>query len=123
MTAETNDNGDDYKIELAREGGGLSLSINSETTLIDAGFMPASLWNNASVGNGTVIDPADGDLMKVSIRESGEETITVRGREIRAIRYEMSGDFQRSLWYDRRDVLVQVSFEAEDGSEIRYKLR
>lgn len=123
MTADTNDNGDDYHIAIEPNGGALSLSINGAAVPIDANTYPVSLWNNARPLRGTVLDPADGDLMKVSVREDGEETVSVRGRNIRARRYTMTGDFQRDLWYDRRGVLVQVRFKAEDGSEIRYVLR
>jgi hypothetical protein len=123
MTAETNDNGDDYRVAVTANGDALKLSINGAVAPIDTGLVPASLWNIALVGHETVLDPADGDLMKVSIRESGEETIDVRGRQVRARRYVMTGDFERDLWYDRRQVLVQVLFKGEDGSEIRYKLR
>ncbi len=120
LTAETNDNGDDYRIALADDG---DLTVNDETEAIAVGMRPASLWNNAALGDQTLIDPADGDLMKVSVAAAGAETITVRGTEIQASRYEMTGDFQRTLWYDRQNVLVQVLFSGSDGSEIRYRLR
>ena len=123
MTAQTNDNGDDYEVVVAPNGATLDLTVNGAAQSIDARLVPASLWNNALVGDRTVIDPADGELMKVSVRESGEETITVRGRKVRARRYSMTGDFQRDLWYDGDGVLLQVVFQGEDGSEIRYRLR
>ena len=123
MQAETNDNGDDYDIAFTVEGAQGALSINDETTAIDTPLRPASLWNNAVIGDQVTLDPADGDLMSVSVSAAGEEMITVRGWEIRAHRYEMTWDFQRMLWYDRRNVLVQVVFDGRDGSEIRYQLR
>ncbi|NKB55926.1 MAG: hypothetical protein GKS00_06285 [Alphaproteobacteria bacterium] len=123
MVAETNDNGDDYHIEVKPDGSELSLSINGEETPIDPEMVPASLWNIALVKRGSILDPADGDLMKVAIRDSGEEVIEVRGQEIRARRYVMTGDFERDLWYDKQSILVQVRFKGRDGSEIRYSLR
>lgn len=120
LTAETNDNGDDYRIALADDG---DLTVNDETEAIAVGMRPASLWNNAALGDQTLIDPADGELMKVSVAAAGSETITVRGAEIQASRYEMTGEFKRTLWYDQKNVLVQVLFSGRDGSEIRYRLR
>ena len=67
MQAETNDNGDDYDIAFRVEGTEGALSINDQTTSIDTPLRPASLWNNAVVGDQVILDPADGDLMKVSI--------------------------------------------------------
>ncbi len=123
MKAETNDNGDDYDIRLTVDGTLGALSINDETTYVDTPLRPASLWNKAALGDQVILDPADGDLMKVSVAQAGEETITVRGREIRARRYDITGEFQRMLWFDQHNVLVQVVFDGEDGSEIRYQLR
>lgn len=123
MVAETNDNGDNYHIEVKPDGSELSLSINGEETPIDPGMVPASLWNIALVKRNSVLDPADGDLMNVAIRKSGEEVIEVRGQEIRARRYVVTGDFQRDLWYDKQNILVKVRFKGRDGSEIRYSLR
>lgn len=123
MSAKTNDNGDDFKLELSIDGDAGALTTNGETVSIAATSRAASLWNNAVEGNQTVIDPADGEMMKIFVASSGAETIIVRGREIRAFRYDMTGEFQRNLWFDERNVLVQVAFEGEDGSEIRYELR
>ena len=123
MTADTNDNGDVSHVAVKPDGEALSLSVNGDTTPLDAGILPASLWHNAQPLKGSVLDPADGDLMKVSIRKAGEESIVVRGHTIRARHYTITGDFQRDLWYDRHGVLVQVRFKAEDGSEIRYVLQ
>lgn len=123
MTAETEKNGDEYTVAVTREGDSLNLSVNGDVTPVAAGVMPASLWNNAVEGQRTIIDPADGELMNVSVRAAGEETIDVRGHQVRARRYEMTGEFQRDLWFDRKNELVQVRFKGEDGSDIRYRLR
>jgi len=123
MTAETNDNGCDFSINVKAEGDAFRLSVNGVETPIDAGVIPASLWNIALVESGKILDPADGELMQVAIRNSGEEVINVRGRDVRARHFVMTGDFQRDLWYDNSGVLVHVRFTGEDGSEIRYELR
>lgn len=123
MTAETSDNGDDFSINVKTEGDVLRLSVNGVETPIEDGVIPASLWNIALIDRGRIIDPADGDLMQVAVSSSGEEVITVRGRDVRARHFVMTGDFQRDLWYDSRGVLVHVRFMGRDGSEIRYELR
>ncbi len=123
MSVETNDNGDDFRVAVTPDGEGLNLSINGTDSSIDPKTIPASLWYKPMVGHETILDPADGEMMKVTVRASGEEIIQVRGAAIRARRYVMTGDFERNLWYDQRRVLVQVQFEGRDGSEIRYELR
>jgi hypothetical protein len=123
MTAETDDNGDSYRIEVRPDGDKINLSVNGVQTLVDPGIVPASLWNIGMIERRLVLDPADGELMTVSIVAAGEETIEVRGRDTAARRFVMTGDFERDLWYDRDDILVQVRFKGDDGSEIRYRLR
>jgi hypothetical protein len=123
LSATTQDNGDDFQIEVRPDGAGLVLSVNGESTPIEANTVPASLWNIALVGRKVILDPADGEMMAVAISDAGAETITVRGRDVVARHYVMTGDFERDLWYDRDGVLMQVRFKGDDGSEIHYQLR
>lgn len=123
LTATTQDNGDDYQVEVRPDGAGLTLSVNGESTPIEANIIPASLWNIALVTRSLILDPADGELMSVAITDVGAETITIRGRDVAARHYVMTGDFERDLWYDRDGVLMQVRFKGDDGSDIHYQLR
>ena len=123
LSATTADNGDDFQIEVRRNGAGLALSVNGEPALLEADIIPASLWNIALVKRSQILDPADGEIMSVATRDAGDETITVRGREIATRHYIMTGDFERDLWYDRQGVLMQVRFKGDDGSDIVYRLR
>lgn len=123
LTAEAQINSDDFKVEVRPDGAGLSLSINGETTPIDADIVPASLWNIALVNRDRILDPANGKIRSVATSDAGVETIMVRGREVAARRYVMTGDFERELWYDQAGVLMQVRLKGSDGSEILYLLR
>jgi hypothetical protein len=123
MSATTRDNGDDFEIEVQRDGDGLTLTLNGETTPLDGDIVPASLWNIALVTRDQILDPADGEIMAVVTRDAGAQTIRIRGREIVAQHYIMTGDFERDLWYDRQGVLMQVRFKGDDGSDILYQLR
>jgi hypothetical protein len=123
MSATTMDNGDDFEIEVRRDGADLTLTLNGETTPLDADIVPASLWNIALVTRDQILDPADGEIMTVVTRDAGAQTIRVRGREVVAQHYIMTGDFERDLWYDRQGVLMQVRFKGDDGSDILYQLR
>jgi hypothetical protein len=123
MSATTRDNGDNYRIEVRPNGESLSLDVNGSEIAVEPDMMPASLWNIAIVKRGRILDPADGELMKVSIADAGDDTVSVRGRDIPARRYVMTGEFERDLWYDANGVLLQVRFRGDDGSEIRYGLR
>ena len=123
LSADTQINGDDFKVEVRPDGAGLSLSVNGESTPIEAAIIPASLWNIALVNRGRILDPANGEILSVATSDAGTETIAVRGRAVAARRYVMTGDFERELWYDQAGVLMQVRLKGDDGSEILYRLR
>lgn len=123
LSAEAQINGDDFKVEVRPDGAGLSLSINGESTPIEADIVPASLWNIALVNRDRILDPANGKIRSVATSDAGVETIMVRGRAVAARRYVMTGDFERELWYDQAGVLMQVRLKGSDGSEILYLLR
>lgn len=123
LTATTRDNGENYEIELRPDGPSMRLSVNGEEVAIEREIIPASLWNVETVKRRRIVDPADGEVMDVTIADAGPESVPVRGRDVAARHYIMTGDFDRELWYDADGVLVQVRFRADDGSEIRYDLR
>ncbi len=123
MTAETDNNGNTYRIDVRPDGDKISVSVNGALLRVEAGIVPASLWNIALMKRRVVLDPADGEVMAIDVAAAGEETIDVRGRTTVARRYVMTGDFVRDLWYDRDGILLQVRFKGDDGSEIRYRLR
>jgi len=123
MTAKTDDNGEEYAVDLRPDGDGMALSVNGTESTAPTDIVPASLWNIAMVDRRRILDPADGEIMNVAVADAGEETVTVRGQPVRAHRFIVTGDFERELWYDPRGVLVQVRFTGDDGSEIRYELR
>ena len=123
LSATTQDNGDDFRIEVRPNGAGLTLSINGATAPIGAKIIPASLWNIALIKQNRILDPADGEIMSVATADIGGETIKIRGREVATRHYVMTGDFKRDLWYDRDGVLMRVRFKGDDGSEILYQLR
>ncbi len=123
MSATTNDNGADYRIDLRQNGAGLVLTVNDTETVLSPDLQLASLWNIALVKQNRILDPADGELMSVTIADAGADSIQIDGRDVATRHYVMTGDFERELWYDARNVLRQVRFHGDDGSEIRYALR
>jgi hypothetical protein len=108
---------------IARQGGGLKVSLNGadKDTIPDA--IPASLWNLRLADGPLLIDTVDGDRKTVTVQDIGDEAIMVRGIPTVARRFTVEGELQRDVWYDKKDALVQVRFTARDGSEILYRLR
>lgn len=83
---------------------------------------PTSYWNYANLKKPNWLNTQTGKMLKISARFVGEETIKSRAGEMRARRYDMSGDAELSLWYDAQNRWVKSRF-AVDGTTITYVLQ
>ena len=123
LVSNTNDNGEPVTLDVRAEGPVLKVGGQEQAVEVDPKAIPASLWNPVVVKRERLLDTVNGALMKTTVADLGDETVTIAGKAIPARRYRLSGDYHRELWYDRRDgTLVRVMFEAKDGSEVEYVL-
>jgi hypothetical protein len=121
LTSTTDDNGDPVVLDVRADGPVLRVGGPDDAVEVDAKAVPASLWNRAVVGRERLLDTVNGALMKTNATDLGDATVTVAGKDIPARRFRLSGEYNRELWYDRRDgALVRVLFEADDGSDVEY---
>ncbi|HTH15335.1 MAG TPA: DUF6134 family protein [Magnetospirillum sp.] len=122
LNSTTNDDGDHHTLKVAAGSAGLDVNGDGKATRMPGATVPASLWNRATVAQGTLLNTLDGHAMTVKITDMGEDTVTVHGRSRPAHHYSMAGDLARELWYDGSGTLVQVRFKAKDDSDIQYVL-
>jgi len=121
LVSNTDDNGDPVALDVRAEGAVLKVGAKDQAVDVDAMAVPASLWNLDVVRRERLLDTVDGTLLKTSATDLGDDTVTVAGKEVPARRFRLSGEYNRELWYDRRDgALLRVKFEATDGSEVEY---
>ena len=121
LVSNTDDNGEPVALDVRAEGQVLKVGAQDQAVDVDANAVPASLWNRDVVRRGRLLDTVNGDLMKTTATDLGDDTVTVGGKKIPARRFRLSGEYNRDLWYDRRDgALLRVQFEARDGSEVEY---
>ena len=106
LRSKTNDDGEEHQVDLANAQG-----------------FPASLWNDAILGQTVLLNMVDGRSMKASVVDVGPETVQAKGKAVPAHHYRLSGDLERELWYDASGMLVKVAFTADDGSHIEYTLK
>jgi hypothetical protein len=50
--------------------------------------------------------------MKVNVSKS-EDSVSVAGRSIPASRFDFSGEWQASIWFDQNKQLVKLNYKAE----------
>jgi Domain of unknown function (DUF6134) len=83
--------------------------------------MPNSFWNAEFLRRPIMLDAQDGQVMPVSVRDVGEEDLTINASVIRARRYTVTSRYSQDVWYDDQ-ALVQAQLVARDGSVIMYRL-
>lgn len=120
MKTRADDDGKRKAVDLHADGdrGVLNISYNGKTRTADAGTLPASLWNPATVEQAALVDVLNGKTHDVRVRPLGSETITIGGQPVEARHYAMEGDLERELWYGADGQLLKVVFAGPDGSQI-----
>jgi hypothetical protein len=69
-----------------------------------------------------MLDAQDGQVMPVSVRDVGEEDLTINASVIRTRRYTVISRYSQDVWYDDQARLVKAQLVARDGSVIMYRL-
>ena len=122
LVAESDDNGQRYKVASELIQGKLRTTVNGQTTDYPE-MPPASLWRPIPASATQVLDPTDGKPSPISTTDTGWEAITVRGKPLRARHVIWNGELKRDLWYDASGALVQSHLKGDDGSDVLYVLR
>lgn len=103
LSSNTNDNGEKHNISAGA------------TQLI-----PASLWSARILQQSQLLNTVDGSVMAVQFRTVGKDVLNVRGKQIEATHYRISGDLTRDVWFDAKGELMRIQFVAEDGTAVTY---
>lgn len=124
METTTDDDGTDHTLEVsAGDKGKLQVVSDGKTMQADPDAIPASLWNPAVIRTHDLMDSLVGKRLDVSIADRGDDVVTVRGKQVKAHHYSMTGELARELWYDENGVLVRFTLKGKDGSDVQYVLR
>lgn len=120
--SNTNDDGDIYTVAGNRRDDGMSVAVNGGAAALVPDWFPTTYWDKRTVYQDRLLATQDGEVLDVETRSVGFETIEVRGRTVRAEKFEMRGDLDIDLWYDESDRWVKLAFRYR-GSTFDYVLR
>ncbi|MBI3445687.1 MAG: hypothetical protein HY055_10070 [Magnetospirillum sp.] len=119
----TDDDGLRHKVEAEVSRSRMTVSVDGKPPVYHPEMLPATLWHIPSPQTNIVLDPADGDATPIKTSYAGEDTITVRGRPLKAQHWVWDGGLKRDLWYDGNQALVQVRIKGDDDSDVFYVLK
>jgi len=121
LDSTTDNNGVHHNVSATRGKSGLEVEADGKTSHVDQNVFPASLWNPELMRRKAALDPQDGQVDPISVKDDGSEDLRLGDRALKAHHYEIKTRYSQDIWYDERGRLVQVKLIGSDGSEISYK--
>ena len=85
--------------------------------VVDVLQIPAYLSRQTDL---LVAAAATGRIVNVTLSEGEPARVQIADREVDVIRYRMTGDEERELWYDEDGKWLGMSFETRDGSIVEF---
>jgi hypothetical protein len=113
------DNGTIYEAVLERGPGGYTATLNGKPVTLPAEAFPASVWHYGIHDHTLLFDLKTFALMRVKITKA-PETLKIDKRAIPTERFEFTGDWNATAWFDARK-LVQFRYVL-DGHEVVVRL-
>lgn len=122
LTSKTNDDGTHHTVSVTAGKSTLTIQADGTEKEVPVDTLLHNQWNLDNLTRTQLLSPFDGTLLNVSFSGPTNETIEVSGKSIEARRYTMSGDLERTFWYDSKGRLVRTALQSR-GSDITYELR
>jgi hypothetical protein len=120
LNGHTNDDGKIYDSKLERGTDGYSGSLNEKPVALPARAFPASVWHYAITEQTLLFDLKTLELMNVKVSKSSE-SLKLGKRKIPTERFEFTGDWKATAWFDQEKTLVQIKYKV-DSHEVRVEL-
>ena len=120
LRGRTDDDGKIYEASLQRGPAKLSGVLNGKPVELPDQAFPASVWHYAIVDRPLLFDLKVLTLMKVKTSRS-QESLTISTRKVAAERFDFSGDWTATAWFDAKRELVQFRHHV-DGHEVIVRL-
>jgi hypothetical protein len=112
MNGHTDDNGTKYQATLERKPAEYTGTLNGKPVTLPHDAFPTAVWHYAITEQSLLFNIADLRLLHVHVKRRPEK-VTVDGRSIDAERFDFSGDWQASLWFDGDRQLVKFEYKVQ----------
>lgn len=122
IDAVTDNNGDDLFVRGEQTGERFTLASGSEPAELDGCVQTFAYWNPAILEARRLLNSQTGEYESVAIELDGEDTVSVEGQPVAALRYSLEtqgGDI--TLWYSKDDSRwLALEAPARGDRKIRY---
>lgn len=120
LNGDTDDDGTSYEVTLTRDPAHYEGELNGETVTVPHDAFPASLWHYRITEQTLLFDLKDLRLLEVQVTESAE-TLSIDGQAIATSRFDFTGDWQGTVWFDQDRQFVKAAYQV-DGRDVTVTL-
>lgn len=111
MKSKTDNNGDDGFVDLQLDGNRYVGSGTDFANNLEAPLLSTSYFNPNFIRQSNLISTQDGRLLPTKIETLGTELLRIRGEEMQATRFRLSGKLRIDIWYTDAGQWVQTQFK------------
>ncbi len=116
FVGDTNDDGTRFYGELTRKPEHYEVVLNGKPLQLPHDAFPASVWQYRITEQHLLFSLSEFKLMKVQVSERSE-TIRIDGKPLDTRRFDFTGEWKATLWFDRDKQVVQFQYPVE-GREV-----
>lgn len=109
MSGHTNDDGKIDEIELKRTAKEYAATLNKKPVTLPHDAFPISLWHYDVSNQSLLFDLANLKLLKVKV-SGHDDTVSRNGQTIQTERFDFTGDWQGSVWFDQDKQFVKAEY-------------
>ncbi|MDN5849376.1 MAG: DUF6134 family protein [Nitrococcus sp.] len=106
----TNDDGDKYLASIQRKPDEFAATLNGKNLTLPPNAFPNSVWNYQITEQSLLFNVTDLRLMNVKVSKR-DERIKVDGKSFDAERFDFTGDWRASLWFDQDQQLLKLEYK------------
>ena len=110
MDGNTNDDGDKYQASVARKPDDYTGVLNGKNLTLPHNAFPNSVWHYQITEQSLLFNLSDLRLMNVKVSKR-QERVKVDGKSFDAERFDFTGDWQASLWFDKDQQLLKLEYK------------
>jgi len=121
IDARTLKDGEELMVDVSRREDQLNVSGPAFDGLAPGFLLASSHWNDDVTDDSRMISTETGEIMPITVRRMGQETVEGPDGPIQATRYRLTADLSVDLWYDETGRWVKCAFSAR-GQDVEYVL-
>jgi Family of unknown function (DUF6134) len=112
MNGHTDDDGSKYQVSLQRKPDDYAAVLNDKALALPHNAFPNAVWHYGITEQSLLFNVTDFRLMNVKVAKR-QESIKVDGKSFNTERFDFTGDWQASLWFDQNQKLLKFEYKIE----------